>query len=100
PPAVASAYMKAVADFQKKHAKHLLRGRFADEDGIAVRGDGIVAKRFVADDGTSAVCAWNISDKPSVVAIEGLGKPSGVFAPGGDPASGPIPPDSLRLYVY
>ena len=99
PPAVASAYMKAVGDFQRTHAKYLLRGRFVDDEGITCRSR-VVAKRFVADDGTSAVCVWNITNKPVSVFITGLGRPKGVFAPSGEGVTGPLAPDSLRLYVY
>ena len=99
-PDVASAYLKAVADFQRAHAKYLMRGRFADDEGIACRTGGLVAKRFVADDGTSAVCAWNVADKPVTVDIEGLGEPKRVFAPAGESATGPLAPDSIRLYVF
>ena len=99
PPAVASAYMKAVGDFQRTHAKYLLRGKFVDDEGFTSRS-GVIAKRFIADDGTSAVCVWNISNKPADVVINGLGKPTGVFAPGNESTTGQIRPDSLRLYVY
>ena len=116
PPDVASAYMKSAADFQREHAKYLLRGTFVDEEGFAIGRAAypqaavrrvedaapyhVVAKRFVAADGTSAVCVWNISDKPADVTISGLGKPIGVFAPRGEAVDGQIRPDSLRLYVY
>ena len=32
--------MKAVGDFQRAHAKYLMRGRFADDEGIACRTGG------------------------------------------------------------
>ncbi len=108
--------MKAVGDFQRTHAKYLLRGKFVDDEGITgttgilpvdtgTTGvspvqSPLVAKRFIADDGTSAVCVWNISNKPADVMINGLGKPTGVFAPGNESTTGQIRPDSLRLYVY
>ncbi len=117
PPAVASAYMKAVSDFQRKHAKYLMRGKFVDEGGFIYRTccqpvqngqdarspKNIVAKRYIADDRTSAVCVWNISEKPVSVeidGIDGLGKPSGVFAPAGEKTEGPLAPDSIRLYEF
>ena len=99
PPAVASAYMKAVGDFQRTHAKYLLRGRFVDDEGITCR-NRVVAKRFIADDGTSAVCVWNITNKPVSVFITGLGRPKGVFAPAGEGTTGPLAADSIRLYVF
>ena len=117
PPAVASAYMKAVSDFQRKHAKYLMRGKFVDEGGFIYRTScqpaqngqdarspkNIVAKRYTADDRTSAVCVWNISEKPVSVeidGIDGIGKPSAVFAPAGEKTEGPLAPDSIRLYVF
>ena len=117
PPAVASAYMKSVAGFQRKHAKYLMRGRFVDGEGFAIGGRAacpqdavrrvgdnapcqIVAKRFLADDGTSAVCIWNISEKSADIAIAGLGEPHGIFAPDGRDVAGPLAPDSIRLYVF
>ncbi len=99
-PAKASAYLKAVCDFQRAHAKYLLRGKFVDEEGFACPAKGVIAKRFVADDGTSAVIAWNVSDKPQTVRIDGLGAPKGVSAPAGEKADGPLAPDSIRLYVF
>jgi hypothetical protein len=103
----ANAYLKSVCDMMRTHAKHLLRGRFVDEDGFTVRGGRtsgpgatVIAKRFVADDGTSAVCAWNISDKPVDVTVDGLGSPTGTSAPSGEKASGPLAPDSIRLYEF
>ena len=110
PPATASAYLKAVCGFQKRYAKYLLRGRFVDEEGFTIGRAGsplpaansLIAKRYVADDGTSAVCVWNISEKPVDVVIGGLGKPKGVYelADHATSAENPLPPDSLRLYVY
>jgi len=101
PPAVASAYMKAVCDFQREHAKYLMHGKFVDDEGFTPPTNGIVAKRFVAADGTSAVCVWNASDKPTDVVINGLGKAAKcVFAPNGENAIGPLAADSIRLYVY
>ena len=99
PPAVASAYMKAVGDFQRAHAKYLLRGKFVDDEGFTA-ANGIVAKRFVAADGTSAVCVWNVTDKPVSVAIDGLGGPKRVFAPAREGTDGSLAPDSIRLYVF
>ena len=100
PQPVANAYLKDVCEFQKTHAKYLMRGKFVDDDGFTCSGNGLVAKRFVADDGTSAVSVWNISEKPLAVEIDGLGKPKGVFAPGSEKADGTLAPDSIRLYVY
>ena len=114
PQPVANAYLKSVCDFQRAHAKYLLRGKFVDEDGFICRTgcqpvqngqdsrsrNALVAKRFIADDGTSAVCVWNISDKPVPVDITCLGSLKGVFAPGEERAEGTLAPDSIRLYIF
>ena len=100
PPAAASAYLKAVCDFQRAHAKYLMRGRFVDDEGFAATASGIVAKRFVAADGTSAVCVWNAATTPTPVEIDGLGAARAVFAPSTEPVDGPLAADSIRLYVY
>ena len=71
-----------------------------DDEGFTVRGDGLVAKRFLAVDGTSAVCVWNVTDKPVPVAIDGLGEPKRVFAPAREGTDGPLAPDSIRLCVF
>ena len=98
----AAAYLKAVNFLQRRYAKYLLGGRFVDNEGFSSRDRNVLAKRYVAEDGTSAVLAWNIGNKPAPVAIAGLGEPSAVAEPGNDsvlPGS-PLAPDSLRIYVY
>ena len=99
-PAEASAYLKSVCDFQRAHAKYLMRGRFMDDKDFTCKGRGLVAKRFVADDGTSAVCVWNAGEKPAAVRIDGLGAPTSVFAPAGEKADGALAADSIRLYAF
>ena len=93
----AREWLKAVCDFQRAHAKYLLRGRFADDEGFTCENPALIAKRFVADDGTSAVCVWNVSDKPAEVKLEGLGAPTAVAAPGAEPADGPLAPSALSV---
>lgn len=100
PPAVACAGLKAVCDFQRAHAKYLLRGRFVDGEGFSCPGAALVAKRFVAADGTSAVCVWNVSDAPVAVKLECLGAPTAVAAPGVEPVAGPLAANALRLYTF
>lgn len=96
----AREWLKAVCDFQREHAKYLLRGRFADDEGFTCANPALVAKRFVADDGTSAVCVWNVSDAPAEAKLEGLGEPTAVAAPGAGSVDGPLAPNAIRLYVF
>ena len=99
-PAEASAYLKSVCDFQRAHAKYLMRGRFVDDEGFACADLALTAKRFVAADGTSAVCVWNMSDKPVDVKLSGLGGAISVHAPIGTSVQGPLAANSLRLYLF
>ena len=100
PAAEASAYMKSVLDFQRAQAKYLLKGRFVDNEGFTCSNASVIAKRFAAADGTSAVIAWNTSEKPVDVQIEGLGAPTKIAAPGTASVDGPLAADSIRLYVF
>ena len=99
-PDAASRDLKAVCDFRRAHAKYLLHGRFVDDEGFTCADSALVAKRFIADDGTSAVCVWNISDESVAVKVEGLGEPTAAFAPVGTPPTGDLPANSLRLLVF
>lgn len=97
-----TAYLKAVNFFQRRHAKYLLGGRFVDDEGFTVADRRVVAKRYVAEDGSSAVLAWNLGDKPASVAVVGLGEPSTVAEPGKMTVSpsAPLDPDTLRIYEF
>ena len=99
-PAEASAYMKSVLDLQRAQAKYLLRGRFVDDEGFVCTDPALLAKRFVAADGTSAVLAWNTGDQSVDVKIDGLGAATSVHAPGNAPVDGPLAANSLRLHVF
>ena len=99
-PAAASAYLKSVCDFQRKYAPYFLTGTFVDTDGVCQTNPAVIAKRFVAADGTSVVCAWNVTDKPAEPVFAGTAAPTAVDAPAGTPTTGPIPANSLRLYRW
>ena len=94
------AYAKSVCDFQRANAKYLLRGRFVDDEGFVCPSPALTAKRFVAADGTSAVCVWNMSDEQVDVVLSGLGEAMHVLAPDGTSAQGAMSANSLRLYVF
>ena len=103
-PKKAAAYLKAVNLFQRKYAQYLLKGRFADTEGFtAMPKNQVIAKRFVAADGTSAVLVWNLSAKaPATVTLAGLGEPTAVAEPEAAVvrADALLAPDTLRLYVF
>lgn len=56
-----AAYLKEINALRGRHAKHLLEGRFVDNEGFAVDNAAIRAKAYIADDGSLAVAAWNTS---------------------------------------
>ena len=101
-PQAAAGYLKAVNLFQRKHAKYLLTGRFVDDEGFAATGGAVIAKRYVAADGASAVLVWNIGDQPAAVRVAGLGEPTAVAEPekGTVAPAAPLAADTLRLYVF
>lgn len=86
--------------FAGNTVKFLLKGRFVDNEGFTCANASVIAKRFAAADGTSAVIAWNTSEKPVDVQIEGLGAPTKIAAPGTASVDGPLAADSIRLYVF
>ena len=86
--------------FAGNTVKFLLKGRFVDNEGFTCANASVIAKRFVAADGTSAVIAWNVSEKPTDVKIEGLGAPTKIVAPGTDSVDGALGAESIRLYVF
>ena len=102
-PKVAAAYLKDVNLFQRQHAKYLLQGSFRDEEGFALQAPaGVLAKRYVAKDGTSAVLVWNTADRAAAVSVRGLGRASEVAEPGAGTvaADAPLAGDTLRLYCF
>ena len=49
----------------EKYKDFLYRGRFVDEEGFLLKGEGIRAKAYQAEDGRIAVVAWNTkADEP------------------------------------
>ena len=101
-PKAAAAYLKAVNVFSRRHGDYLLKGRFVDNEGFTVDTDRLVAKRYVAADGTSAVFVWNPGRTSVSVTIGGLGTPTRVEEPvtGAVSAETPLAADTLRLYVF
>ena len=102
-PKAAAAYLKAANLFQRQYAKYLLTGRFLDEEGFTLKAPaGVLAKRYLARDGLSAVLVWNMTDRSVPVSIGGLGVPSVTSEPGAGTvaADAPLAADTLRLYGY
>ena len=71
-----------------------------DDEGLTCLNSALTAKRFVADDGTSAVCVWNMASKPVAADIAELENAQSVHAPDGTAHEGPMDANSLRLFVF
>ncbi len=102
PPEVQVPYMKTVNDFQRKFGKFFIEGKFVDTEGFTFKGDGCYAKRFIAKDGSNAVCVWNCGDKATDVAIFGLGEAKEICEPeaGGVSATKELAPNTIRIYCF
>ena len=58
-----SSYMKEKIALRKKYSKYLMYGAYVDSDGFSVDDSRILAKGYIAKDGSIAVAAWNMSDE-------------------------------------
>lgn len=98
------AYCKVVGDFRRAHRELILRGRFRADEGFSVAAAGdVVANRWDAADGRTAILVWNGDlEKAQAVTVRYSGQL--LFAE--EPEAGrvspeaPIPANSLRLYVF
>lgn len=102
PPGDATRYLKQMIDFQRANADLLWHGRFVDEEGFTLEGQGLVAKGFAGGD-RLGVLVWNPGDKPA---------PFFLTAPGADlesardpehgnvEAFGALPAQSVRLVIW
>jgi len=62
-------YLKAAANFQKRHAELLMTGRFTDTEGFSFAGTGVVAKGF--ESGRKfGVLLWNTTGQPAAFRLE------------------------------
>lgn len=97
-----AAYMKRVAEFQKKNAALLMTGRFIDNDGFTCSGSGIVAKGYRCGN-LLGVVLWNTSDKPSAFK---LAVPEAELVSASDPEQASVEPftalpaQTLRLLIW
>ena len=65
-----AAYMREKIALKKKYAKYFIYGTYIDTDGFTVDDSRILAKGYLAKDGTLAVAAWNMAnEKVSFVII-------------------------------
>lgn len=94
---------RQLCDLRRRYAPSLLRGRYVDDQGIALdqKQDCLAAKAFVGD-GQAAVVVWNLGTQPVTARpnFEGRAPHLGSII---DPAPGSpsaIAPGGLALFVY
>jgi hypothetical protein len=85
-----AAYLKELNALRERHAAHLLRGRFEDNQGFAVDAPGIRAKAYRAEDGSLAVVAWNPTGGAGRFAVQG---------PSGGAVRAELGPNSVGVYA-
>lgn len=98
----AQAYLKRLIAFERKHADLLWHGRFVDEEPLALQGQGVRAKAFMADEHLGVV-VWNMSDRSQRVHVD---VPGYRLADADSPATqkrdptAPVPAGSIRLLRF
>jgi hypothetical protein len=98
----ATRYLRAVADFTRRHAEFFWRGRFVDNEGFTLTGDGLIAKAYRTEK-QLGVLIWNPTGAARTVRVDVPGarlvstsEPESAAA---DPAS-PLGARSVRLCVW
>ncbi|WNR42961.1 DUF6259 domain-containing protein [Paenibacillus roseipurpureus] len=102
-PEFAKLNLRTMIFFTEKYAAFLRSGRFTDAEGFFIEGDGLLANSFISEGKQLAVLVWN----PDVVAknckvwAEGMVIQVCAEADSGDvDCSQPIPPQTLRIYLF
>jgi hypothetical protein len=97
-----AAYMRRVAEFQKRNTPLLMTGTFTDTEGFTCKGAGVVAKGYKAGD-LLGVVLWNTSDKSAAFTLR---VPEAECVSASEPEQGtieafsPLAPQTLRLIVW
>ena len=102
PPQEATRYLKQVIEFQRANADLFWHGRFTDDEGFSLQGQGLIAKSYVAGDRLGVV-VWNPGDRPASFT---LSVPQAELVSASEPEKGPVEatsdlaPQSVRLVVW
>jgi hypothetical protein len=102
PPAEATRYLKQVTDFGRRHAALLWHGRFVDNEGFSLTGDGLIAKAYRTDK-QLGVLVWNPTGAARSLRVEVPGaRLVSASAPESESvvADAPLPARSVRLLVW
>jgi hypothetical protein len=101
-PVAARVYLRALTDFERRHAAFLWTGRFLGDTGFSLDSPALVANAFAAGEQV-AVAVWNPTDTPQPCRLAVPGRTltacSAPETPVADPAT-PLPPESVRLYRF
>ncbi len=102
PPDEAARYLKCVSDFQRTHAGLLRRGLFADDEGFAFSGAGLVAKGYRSGSRLGVV-VWNPTEYAAPFTLrvpdaelEAVSEPERERAD----AFSELAPQTVRLFVW
>ena len=102
PPAEATRYLRAVTDFARRHAAVLWQGRFVDNEGFTLTGDGLIAKAYRTEK-QLGVLVWNPTGAAKTARVDVPGARLVATSEPELPAanlSTPIGARSVRLYVW
>ena len=67
-----AAYLKEITGLYNEYADYILRGAFVDTDGFTCSDPAVIAKGYVAKDGSMAVALWNpTADDRTVELVHG-----------------------------
>lgn len=102
PPEEATRYLTQVIEFQRANADVLWRGRFADQEGFAFQGPGLIAKSYLAGN-RLAVLVWNPGGRAATFTV---GVPDARLVSASEPEKGKVEPtselapDTVRLLLW
>ena len=69
-----AAYLKEITGLYNEYADYILRGAFVDTDGFTCSDPAVIAKGYVAKDGSMAVALWNPTADDRTVELAHDGK--------------------------
>ncbi len=98
-----ATYVHSLIEFQNKHAEFFRNGRFIDQEGIAIKGDDIIAKGFLNGE-KLGVIVWNKSldiENDFQIAVKGY-RLINAYEIGSEKveALAAINANSIRLLIY
>lgn len=99
-----TAYSYAVLGFRKTYSDLFYDGTFSSDEGFSINSDSpdVIGRSYI-NGNRMGVITWNISDNENVsfvVSPEDGWKLVETAAPEGTPVEGPLPSQSLRLFIY